>query len=279
MSINYKEFAERAILYAQKANIELDYSKESIEDVDVILGWYYDHLAEYDGEEGRNTLWNVAVHYGIYLGETLLQLNLANEGFFWYIDDGIPILKNNDNMEISPITKAHKRILYGPEDSVKSFCDVVFSISEGNFPSSNVRRAIDVHLSSGQEIINVQCQDIDTYITLVAEGKEDFIILNASDGYLQFYGIDNQFVAEIRLNFVNGDFRTFSIINKDKENKTERIQLNTPYGQFTPTEQEVVSLDLIKEVVEKYYKNIDIENLLKHIPYIETTEETKKYMS
>lgn len=35
------------------------------------------------------------------------------------------------------------------------------------------------------------------------------------------------FVAEIRVNFENGDFRTYSVIDKYKEHMVERIKLTT----------------------------------------------------
>lgn len=35
------------------------------------------------------------------------------------------------------------------------------------------------------------------------------------------------FVAEIRVNFENGDFRTYSVIDKCKEHMVERIKLTT----------------------------------------------------
>ena len=81
MDINYHEIAERAASHALKSNITLDYSEKSIAEVESILGTYYDHLAEYDGKEGADTLWNVAVHYGIYLGETMLRLGMKEKGF------------------------------------------------------------------------------------------------------------------------------------------------------------------------------------------------------
>lgn len=278
MDINYKEIADRAVEYAKKSNIELDFSEKSIEKVDAILGCYYEHLAEYDGKEGRDTLWNIAVHFGIYLGETMLRLRLKAKGYEWYIDEGMPVLRTEKNYQISPITKAHKRILNGPEDNVKSFCDVAFLIADGKFPEMNVKRAVNVQLASGQRMENVLYRNIDPYIMLVEEGREDFLILESQDGFLQFYGVNDQFVAEIRINLEDGDFRTFSIIDKDKEHLVERVKLTTPYGQYTPTQREVVSLELIKSVVRKYYENITPDSLLKEIPYIETTEETKSCM-
>lgn len=278
MDINYKEIADRAVLYAKRGGIELDFSEESIEKTDLILQNYYENLAEFDGEGGADTLWNAAVYFGIYLGETMLRLRLEEKGFTWYEKDGIPVLKKDANTEISPVTKAHKRILNGPEDSVKSFCDVAFAIANGDFPLKNVYRAVDAQLPSGQMAENVLYRDIDPYIMLIEKGKEDFLILNSSDGFLQFYGVDNQFVAEIRVNLPDGDFRTFSIIDKAKEHLLDRIRLTTPYGQFTPTEREVVSLELVKTAVKKYYENISTEDLLAEIPYVETTEITKRCM-
>lgn len=277
MELNYGEIADRAVAAAKDSNIVLDFSEESIEEVDAILGAYHEQLSAYEGEKGANTLWNIAVHFGIYLGETMLRLQLKEKGFAWYIDDGIPILKKDAN-EISPVTKAHKRILNGPEDNVKSFCDVAFMIADGKFPEKNVLRVVDVQLSSGAAIENVLRQEIDDYIMLVEEGKTDFVILSSQDGFLQFYGVNNQFVAEMRMNLQNNDFRTFSIIDKDKEHRTERVRLITPYGQFTPTQREVISLEQLKAAVRKYYENINTEDVVREIACVETTEETKKYM-
>ena len=66
---------------------------------------------------------------------------------------------------------------------------------------------------------------------MIEEGREDFLILESQDGFFQFYGIDNQFVAEVRVNLPNGDFQTYSIIDKEKEQQMERIRLSTPYGE------------------------------------------------
>ena len=72
--------------------------------------------------------------------------------------------------------------------------------------------------------------------------------------------------------------RQYSIIDKEKEQQMERIRLSTPYGQFTPTEREVVSLGLVQTVVKAYYEHINAEDFLKSIPCVDTTEETKRCM-
>lgn len=277
MSINYVEIADRAVAYAANSGIELDFSRESITKVEEILAVYYENISEYNDEDGKTTLWNIAVHFGIYLGETMLRVSLREKGYEWYISDGLPVLKNDKN-EISPITKAHKRILNGPEDSVKSFCDIGFMIADGKFETKNTHRSVDVEIASGQNIKNVLYSNIDFYIDMVANGEEDFIILNSHDGFLQFYGVDNRFVAEMRINYADNDFRTFSFINREKENILERTVLETPFGRYTPTERDIVSYEQIKYIIENYYKHPNYEDFLKVVDYVDTTEETKKYM-
>lgn len=277
MSINYIEIADRAVAYAAKSGIELNFSRESIAKVEEILAAYNEQISEYNDEDGKTTLWNLAVHFGIYLGETMLRISLKNKGYEWYLSDGLPILKN-DNNEISPITKAHKRILNGSEDNVKSFCDVAFMIADGKFETKNTYRVVDIDTASGQNIKNVPYSNVDRYIGMVENGEEDFIILKSHDGFLQFYGVDNHFVAEMRVNYATNDFRTFSFINQEKENALERIVLETPYGRYTPMERDVVSYEQIKDIVRNYYKNPACEEFLGSVDYVETTEETKKYM-
>lgn len=276
MNINYQEIAERAVMYAAQSDIQLDFSAESFKRVDDILGSYHEHLSEYQGEDGAKTLWNIAVHFGIYLGETLLQLQLEAQGYQWHIADGLPILEKDDRNQMSPITKAHKRILNGPEDSVKGFCEVALLIASGKFPTQKVHRAVDVQLASGKRTTNVLYREIDSFIRLIAEGKEDFLIMSSADGFLQFYGVDDQFVAEMRVNLPDGDYHTYSFVDPEKMQQTERISLKTTYGQFTPTGREVLTLELLKKVVANYYENISEEDFLKKVSYIDTTEETKK---
>lgn len=276
MEIDYKEIAEKAVAYAAQNNIQLDFSKESFEKVDDILNAYYEHLSEYQDEDGAKTLWNIAVFFGIYVGEALLQLQLAAQGYQWIIDDRMPILQKDAGNQISPITKAHKRILYGPGDSIKNFCDVAFLVANGEFPTQKVHRSIDVELSSGQKAENVLYREIEAYIQLIADGEEDFLIMNSTDGFLQFYGVGDQFVAEMRVNLPGGDYHTYSFVDPEKMQQTERISLVTPYGQFTPTGREVLTLQLLKSVVLKYYENIFENDFLKNVSYIDTTEETKR---
>ena len=276
MEINYQEIAERAVAYAAQSDIQLDFSADSFKKVDDILGSYYEHLSEYQGADGERTLWNIAVHFGIYLGETLLRLQLESQGYQWRVADGLPILGKDAGNQMSPITKAHKRILNGPEDSVKSFCDIALMIAGGRFPTQKVHRAVDVELASGKKTTNVLYREIDSFIQLIAEGKEDFLIMSSADGFLQFYGVGDRFVAEMRVNLPDGDYHTYSFVDPEKMQQTKRVLLETPYGRFTPTGREVLTLELLKNVVTNYYENISEEDFLKKVSYIDTTDETKK---
>lgn len=150
--------------------------------------------------------------------------------------------------------------------------------SNDSFPTKNVHRAINLETSSGESIKNVLYKDISPFIMLIEEGMEDYLILKSHDGFLQFYGVDNQFIMEVRINLQNKDFRTYSIINKEKEHLVDRVQLVTPFGQYTPKERDVIFLELVKTAIKKYYENNDEKSFLKEVPYIETTEETKSSM-
>lgn len=72
--------AEDAVRYAGQSGIALDYTRESAESVDTILGAYHDNLDRYDGDDGAKTLWNVAVVFGTYIGEMLLQRRAGRKG-------------------------------------------------------------------------------------------------------------------------------------------------------------------------------------------------------
>lgn len=281
MEINYREIAGQAVAYAKQYNIILDYTEQSIGKVDEILGVYHENLDRYDGEDGAETLWNIAVHFGIYLGETLLRTHLEEKGFAWCLKEGMPALKKENN-EMYPISKAHKRILNGPEDDVRSFCKIAIMMADGTLTANqtpfHAERMIDIELESGYKQQNVRYEDIDEYILLIENGEEDFLILKSADGFLQFKGMNDQFVAETRINLPDKDFRTYSIIDKSKEHLTNRIRLQTPYGQSTPEEREVISLKLLRTVVREYYANADYDSFIQKIPCVETTEDTKRCM-
>ncbi len=257
--------AEDAVQYALKNGIRLDYTRESVQSVDAFLGACHDSLDKYDGDEGAKILWNAAVLFGTYIGEMLLRSGLAEKGFVWVEDDGVPILSiPGGQTAVSPITKAHKRILNGAEDSIKSFVDVVFSAVNGEWPKTGVLRVPDVETASGEKTERIVFKESDYYISLVAEGKEDFVIFQSHDGFFQFYGIGNQFICEAWFNL--GGRRAYAMINPDCAN-AERVSLVTPYGQYTPREMDIISLEQLRTAVYEYFSNLEEADFLAKVPH------------
>lgn len=150
--------------------------------------------------------------------------------------------------------------------------------------ADHARRRVDVQTAAGKMFADVCYRDMESCLRFLDVGREDFLILKSHDGFLQFYGVNNQFVAELRIQLADGDFRTYSVIDGGKADLTERIFLVTPYGQFTPTAREVLSFAMLQAVVGVYYDSMDERELLagiaglQGVSYVETTEETKRYM-
>ncbi len=267
--------AEDAVQYARQSGIGLDYTRESAKSIDDILGAYHDHLDQYGDDDGAKILWNVAIVFGTYVGEMLLHCGLAEQGFVWIEDDKLPILSISDGQtaassitNVSPITKAHKRILNGAEDGIKSFVDVVFSSMSGQWPKTGVLRVPDVETASGEKIERIVFKESDHFISLVAEGKEDFVIFQSHDGFFQFYGLGDQFVCEAWFNI--GGRRAYAIVNPECTN-TERVALVTPFGQYTPRERDIISLKQLKTAVHEYFSNLEEADFLAKVPH-ETME-------
>lgn len=260
-----KSIAEDAVRYAMQSGIELDYTRESAESVDTILGAYHESLGKYDGDEGAKILWNVAVMFGTYIGEMMLRSGLAEKKFVWVKDDGLPILSSPGNQTaVSPITKAHKRILNGAEDSMKSFVDVAFSAVNGELPVTGVLQVLDAETASGEKVERIIFKESDYYISLVAEGKEDFVIFKSYNGFFQFYGVGNQFVCEVWFNL--GGQRAYELINPECAN-TERVNLVTPFGRYTPREREIISLEQLERAVREYFSNVEEADFLAKVPH------------
>lgn len=144
-------FDREAILEAARSQAArlgriLDYSDESITAVEEILGLFERHFQENGPDDQK--IWNQAVLYGTYLGETLLRNGLAEKGYCWQLtENGLPVLAKDGSNQMSPITKAEKRIKNGPEDSVKSFFDVAKVIAEGKLIPGRKNQGAD----SGEE--------------------------------------------------------------------------------------------------------------------------------
>ena len=257
--------AEEAVYLAKQSGVVLDYTAESAKGVDEILENYHDNIENYGGMDGEKTLWNVSVMFGAYIGEVLLRQGLSEKGFAWVEDEGLPILSMQDGkMTASPITKVEKRIYNGAEDSLESFVKVVFVAAEGNLPKTGVLRVPDLETASGLKVEKIVLKEADYYVSLVAEGREDFVIFNSHDGFFQFYGFEDRFVCEAWFNL--GGRRAYAIIDPDCAD-TERTELITPFGRYTPKRRHIISLKQLKAAVSEYFHNFEETDFLERVPW------------
>lgn len=110
-----------AIEYALEFDKKLDFSENSIADLEEILDWYAKDLLV--SKPTDNQIWSMAVIFGSYLGETLLKNGLAQKGFVWGVEESsnVPLLLQENGWQITPNDKVYKRLVNGSEDSVVSF--------------------------------------------------------------------------------------------------------------------------------------------------------------
>ena len=267
----FKGLVEYAIQWAGRTGITLDYTRESIRSVDDILLAYHNRLDKFDSDDGKDYLWDVAFAFGIYAGEVMLRSGLSEKGFTWDYDDegdGIPILSNSDDknkITASPVTKAHKCIINGEDDIVEFFVDMIFSLANGGkMPKTGVLRVPDVETGSGKIIKKVVLKETDYFIDIVAKGEEDFVIFKSHDGFLQFYGIGDQFICEAW--FTLEGRRAYQMINPSCANR-ERVRFVTPYGEHTPRERDIISREQLEFAVREYFSNLDEADFLEKVPH------------
>ena len=110
---------------------------------------------------------------------------------------------------------------------------------------------------------NVLYEDIETLLLTVVNGEEEYMILRSKDGFLQFFGMNDKFVAETRVNLPDGDFRTYSIINKERKQAMDKITVHTMLDKSEVPACEVISLEMLRAAVRAYYSNGHYESFLK----------------
>lgn len=114
-----------AIEYANEFNKKLDYSENSIIDLEEILDWYSKDISI--SKPTENQIWSMSIIFGSYLGEMLLRNGLSQKGFIWgkEASSNVPLLIKDDGTYLTPNDKVFKRLVNGSEDSVVSFYRLV----------------------------------------------------------------------------------------------------------------------------------------------------------
>lgn len=278
--MNFEEMEQRISDFAKAHHVVLDYTAQSIEVLDEIMETFHEKFNQNSEEEGDALLAEWAACFGVYIGETLLRVHLAEKGFAWALHRETPVLQRGDD-RLYPILKAYNRIRYGCEFDIGTFYQMaVWTADQTPF---SAERVVDVELvEAGYHEENVLYEDIETLLLTVVNGEEEYMILHSQDGFLQFFGMNDKFAAETRVNLSDGDFRTYSIINstinKERKQAMDRITVHTMLDKSEVPAREVISLEMLRAAVRAYYSNGEYDSFLKQIPHMDTTEQTKRYM-
>lgn len=130
---------QTAIEYARSFEKELDFSHESIKDLEEILDYYSKDIEV--SQPTDQQVWSMALIFGSYLGETMLKNGLKKKGYRWDIleDNEIMLLLHKDKSYYTPVDKVYKRLVYGQEDSVESFYDTFILSGPEDWDSLNER--------------------------------------------------------------------------------------------------------------------------------------------
>ena len=134
------ELAERAVEAAKVWKLDLDYSAESLEEVDELAQEIFrQHLMQPLPED---ILLGAANLYGAYLGEVLLRCGLKDLDFAWVKNEEGEFGIGREDMHMWQLTKVYKRITKGPEHSLFEFFDCVFGIVIGYAGYRLVRKTL-----------------------------------------------------------------------------------------------------------------------------------------
>lgn len=127
-----EELSLRAVEEGKKLSRVLDFSEQSMQDVEEILDCFNKNMAcnstnDMEEEIVNKQLWNKATVWGAYVGEVICRNN--SDRCKWAYEEskgqGIVLYVQVDNNNRAyPIDKVYKRLKNGPDDNIKSFYDI-----------------------------------------------------------------------------------------------------------------------------------------------------------
>lgn len=121
---------EAAILARDRYNITLDFSENSVKELERLLTGLHDQLQKSGDPQRPSDQWiaGISVTFGAYLGEVIRQ----KYGGKWEagVRGSLPALNVNGNL-LTPCRKVSLRILNGPVDSVAFFYSAVRQLLQG----------------------------------------------------------------------------------------------------------------------------------------------------
>lgn len=123
-----KELAKKAVDYAKHFKYNFDFKRESVTELEIVLENY--EKATKTVHSSDREIWELAMIFGAYLGEVMLDTGLRKAGFYWAETDSVPFLRKDDKTNVSPVTKVFKRLKNGSEDNIEPFFDIALCIAK-----------------------------------------------------------------------------------------------------------------------------------------------------
>ena len=114
-----EEYCEQAVSMCKKlADVELDYTLESLEKLEGVIGQTRALRRKDRGLIDDNVAWNLSVYFGTYFGEIMLRDQLAARGMSWQLNEnGLPVVMDEKHRNaLSPISKIYKKLTEGENE-------------------------------------------------------------------------------------------------------------------------------------------------------------------
>ncbi len=124
-------YAEDAVDYASKLKKQLNYSSESIKEVEEICTLLYNSIPRsffsklFKKNPGEETILQMSKMLGGYIGEVIIKHHGGSWEIENFMNEGNTIVLNIGETKIFPIAKVYKRLKNGPEDNVHLYYDVI----------------------------------------------------------------------------------------------------------------------------------------------------------
>lgn len=123
-----RAYAEDAIDFANQLNIELDFSEESLNKLDLILQQFHDGIPKglkklFKKGPSEEQIAQMSKMWGGYLGETIIRMFGGEWIMSKTFENAIAI--QVQGTEIYPPAKTYKRIVNGQEDNIVNYYKVL----------------------------------------------------------------------------------------------------------------------------------------------------------
>jgi hypothetical protein len=120
-------YAEDAVDYASKLKKQLDYSGDSIKEIEEICTLLYNSIPRnfftklFKKNPGEETILQMSKMLGGYLGEVIIKHHGGNWDIEDFMNEGNTIVLNIGDTKIFPVARIYKRLKNGPEDNVHHY--------------------------------------------------------------------------------------------------------------------------------------------------------------